>query len=333
MKRMLVLLFAATGLLVAAGPASAATAWKGVVVAKDAKRGTVVTASAGGVVRTVRSAQTFKLGQRLDVRGTALADGTFNAVSVKATGRAKTARVRAAVVRWQQAQQRLLVSAGGSTFALSRKATRTLSSSTEHAPRPGDKIAATVTFTTAMPQATSVSIVGRIGVLEVEGILTKIEAGSIELVVARTGFVTLALPAGFALPAGLAQFDAVRVHVAVGTDGKLTLLSIGDDRNNRDDDRADDDEDEVEVTGKITALSDTSITVTPGSSAPVTCALSKPLTGFAVGDLVEVECASGTAGALKLVEIKHEDNDDNDDEEDDDDDDHSGHGKGGGEDH
>ena len=68
--------------------------------------------------------------------------------------------------------------------------------------------------------------------------------------------MTLALPAGFALPAGLAQFDAVRVHVAVGTDGKLTLLSIGDDRNNRDDDRADDDEDEVEVTGKITALSD-----------------------------------------------------------------------------
>ena len=330
MKRMLVLLFAATGLLVAAGPASAATAWKGVVVAKDAKRGTVVTASTGGVVRTTRSpkAHTFKLGQRLDVRGAALADGTFKAINVKATGRAKTAKVRAVVVRWQQAQKRLLVSAGGSTFALSRKATRTLSSSTEHAPRPGDQIAATVTLTTATPQATSVSTVGRIGVLEVEGLLTKIEAGSIELVVARTGFVTLALPAGFALPAGLAQFDAVRVHVAVGTDGKLTLLSIGDDRNNRDDD----DEDEVEVRGKITALSDTSITVTPGSSAPVTCALSKPLTGFAVGDLVEVECASGTAGALKLVEIKHEDNDDNDDE-DDDDDDHSGHGKGGGEDH
>ena len=330
MKRMLVLLFAVAGLLVAAGPASAATAWKGVVVAKDAKRGTVVTASAGGVVRTTRSpkAHTIKLGQRLDVRGAALADGTFKAINVKATGRAKTAKVRAVVVRWQQAQKRLLVSAGGSTFALSRKATRTLSSSTEHAPRPGDQIAATVTLTTATPQATSVSTVGRIGVLEVEGLLTKIEAGSIELVVARTGFVTLALPAGFALPAGLAQFDAVRVHVAVGTDGKLTLLSIGDDRNNRDDD----DEDEVEVRGKITALSDTSITVTPGSSAPVTCALSKPLTGFAVGDLVEVECASGTAGALKLVEIKHEDNDDNDDE-DDDDDDHSGHGKGGGEDH
>ena len=77
MKRMLVLLFAVVSLLVAASAASAATAWKGVVVAKDAKRGTVVTASAGGVVRTTRSpnAHALKIGQRLDIRGTALADG------------------------------------------------------------------------------------------------------------------------------------------------------------------------------------------------------------------------------------------------------------------
>ena len=321
-------------LLVAATSASAATAWKGVVVAKDAKRGTVVTASAGGVVRTTRSpkARALRIGQRLDVRGTALADGTFEAATVKANGRAKTAKVKVVVVRWQKAQKRLLVSAGGSTFALSRKATRTLSSSAEHAPRAGDQIAATVDLTTATPSATSVSTLGRLGVLEVEGILTKIDAGSIELIVAKTGFVTLALPAGFVLPAGLAQFDAVRAHVAVGTDGKLTLLSLrSDDDNNRDDDRVgdDEDEDETEVTGKITALSDTSITVTPDASTPVTCALSKPLTGFEVGDLVEIECVSGTAGALRLEEIKHEDNDDDDD----DDDDHRGHGRGGGDDH
>ena len=329
MKRMLVLLFAVTGLLVAVSPASAATAWKGVVVAKDVKRGTVVTASAGGAVRTARSANVhvFKIGQRLDVRGTALADGTFRAATVKANGRARTAKVKAVVVRWQKAQKRLLVSAGGSTFALSRTATRTLASSSEHAPRPGDQIMATVSLTTATPLATSVSTLGRLGVLEVEGILTKIEAASIELVVAKAGFVTLALPAGFVLPAGLAQFDAVKAHVAVGTDGKLTLLSIRSDDDNDQVDE-DEDEDEIEVTGTITALSDTSITVTPRSSPPLTCALSKPLTGFAVDDLVEIECTSGTAGVLRLEEIKHEDNDDEDD-----DDDHRGHGKGGGDDH
>ena len=329
MKRMLVLLFAVTGLLVAVSPASAATAWKGVVVAKDVKRGTVVTASAGGVVRTARSANAhaFRIGQRLDVRATALGDGTFKAATVKANGRARAAKVKAVVVRWQKAQKRLLVSAGGSTFALSRTATRTLASSSEHAPRPGDQIMATVSLTTATPLATSVSTLGRLGVLEVEGILTKIEAASIELVVAKAGFVTLALPAGFVLPAGLAQFDAVKAHVAVGTDGKLTLLSIRSDDDNDQVDE-DEDEDEIEVTGTITALSDTSITVTPRSSPPLTCALSKPLTGFAVDDLVEIECTSGTAGVLRLEEIKHEDNDDEDD-----DDDHRGHGKGGGDDH
>jgi hypothetical protein len=336
MKRMLVLLLAATGLLVAASPASAATAWKGVVVAQDAKRGTVVTASAGGVVRTARSSKVhiFKLGQRLAVRGTALGDGTFKASALEANGRAKTAKIKAVVVRWQSAQKQLLVSAGGSTFALSQKASRTLASSSEHAPRPGDQITATVMLTTATPQATSISTIGRLGVLEVEGILTKIEAGSIELIVAKTGFLTLALPAGFALPAGLAQFDGVTVRVAVGTDGKLTLLSIRVDQKDRDDRVDDDDEDEdegeIEVTGDITALSDTSITVTPRSSSPVTCALSKPLTGFAVGDRVEVECVSGTAGALRLEEIEHEDNDDDDD---DNDDDHRGHGRGCGDGH
>ena len=107
--------------------------------------------------------------------------------------------MRAVVVRWQKAQKRLLVTAGGSTFALSRKATRALASSSEHGLRAGDQITATVNLTTATPVATSVSTVGRLGVLEVEGILTKIEAGSIELIVAKTGFVTLAPPPGFVL--------------------------------------------------------------------------------------------------------------------------------------
>jgi hypothetical protein len=330
MKRTLVLLALAAGLLAVATPAEAApsTAWKGVVVAKDVKRGTVVTAAASGAVRTARTpkARSLKIGQRLQLRGTALADGTFKAVAVKADGRARSAKLKAVVVRWQKAQKRLLVSAGGSTFALSRKATRTLASSFENAPRPGDQITATVNLTTSALQATSVSTAGRLGVLEVEGILTKVDAGSIELVVAKAGYVTLALPAGFALPAGLAPFDEVKAHVAVGTDGKLTLLSIqSDDEGDRDDDGVDvDDEDgELEVTGKITALSATSITVTPGSSAsPVSCALTTPLTGFAVGDRVEMECAaSGTAGALTLQEIEHED-DDEDEHDDDDDDDH-----------
>lgn len=326
MRRMLVLLAAAAGLAVAASPASAA-AWKGVVIAKDTGRNAVVTASAGGVVRTARSpkARSLRIGQRLAVSGTNLADGTYKAVSIRITGRAKSARVKAVVVRYQRAQKRLLVSAGGSTFALPRrKGARALASASEEVPKPGDQIVATVSVASGTLQATNVSTVGHLGTLEVEGILTKIDVGSVELVVAKAGFVTIALSAGFALPAGLKAFDEVKLIVAVGTDGKLTAIAIqGDEAEDRDDDGVDFDEDEheLEIEGTISALSDTSITVTPGSAASVvTCALGKPLTGFAVGDHVKLECAAAAGSTLTLKQIEHEDDDDDDDEDDDDDD-------------
>lgn len=245
MRRILILFSLAAGLLATAAPASAATAWKGVVVAKDAQRGTVVTASANGVVRTARSpkAASLKIGQRLTVTGTRLADGTFKAASVKATGRAKTTRVKAVVVRWQKVQRRLLVSAGGSTFALTRRAkVRTLSSTTDAGPQPGDQIAATVSVATGTAQATSVTTVGQLGTIEVEGILTKLAADSIEFIVAKAGYVTIALPAGFVLPTGLAVFDEVSARVSVGVDGKLTLLELESDGADTDDDNDENDE-------------------------------------------------------------------------------------------
>lgn len=326
MTKRLTLFLLLAAALAAAGQASAASAttWKGVVVAKDTKRGAVVTASADGTARTVRSARarTMTLGQRLDVRATRLPDGTFRALALKAAGRAKTARLKAVVVRNERAQQRLLVSAGGSTFALGRKASsRALASASARGLRAGDRIQASVSVTPGALQATAVTAVGRLGVLEVEGILTKLAADTIELVVAKAGFVTVALPPGFALPAGIALFDEVELNVAVGTDGKLTLVSMEDEDADRDDDQGvdvDEDEDELEVEGTISALSATSITVAPGRNAsPVTCALKAPLAGFTVGDLVELECEA-VAGSLVAKAIEHEDDDDDDDDGDDD---------------
>jgi len=332
MKRILILFALAAGLLAAAAPASAATAWKGVVVAKDNGRSAVVTASANGLVRTARSpkARSLRIGQRVTVSGTKLADGTFKATTLRVTGRAKSARVKAVVVRYQRADKRLLVSAGGSTFALPRRQIqRALASTSASAetPAPGDQIVATVSVATGTPLATSVTTVGHLGTLEVEGIVTKIEGGNLELVVAKAGFVTFALPAGFTLPAGVKVFDEVKLIVAVATDGKLTLIAIqGDEAKDRDDDGVDFDEDgdKLKVEGAITALSDTSITVRPGSSASVvTCTLRHPLRGFAVGDRVEMQCFADAAGSLVLRKIEHEDDDEDDDDDDTDDSDDS----------
>jgi len=327
MRRTLVLLAAFAGLTFAAAPASAA-GWTGIVVAKDSGRKAVVTAAADGTVRTARSpkAASLRLGQRLAVTGTKLADGTYRAASVRVTGRAAKVRVKAVVVRNQRAQRRLLVSAGGSTFVLARRSgTRALAARSDDAPKPGDQIVATVSVTSGTAQATTVSTVGHLATIEVEGILTKLAAGSVELIVAKAGFVTIALPAGFALPGGLKVFDEVKLVVSVASDGKLTALAAqGDEGKDSDDDGVDLDEDshELEVEGLVTALSATSITVQPGSSAsPVTCSLGKPLAGFAVGDRVELKCVAAAGGALTLRKIEREDEskDDDDDENDRDD--------------
>lgn len=327
MKRILVLLAVTAGLLAAATPASAATVWKGVVVAKDNGRSAVVTASANGHVRTARSAKArgLRIGQRVSITGTKLADGTFKASGLRVTGRAKTARVKAVVVRYQQSQRRLLVSAGGSTFALPRRQSqRALASTSAETPGPGDQVVATVSVATGTPVATTITTVGHLGTLEVEGIVTKLEGGSLELLVARAGYVAFALPAGFTLPAGVKVFDEVKLIVAVGADGKLTLIAAqGDEAKDGDDDGVDFDEDgdKLTVEGTVTALSDTSITVRPGSSATiVTCTLRRPLSGFAVGNRVEMECFADATGSLVLRKVKHEDDDEDDDDTDDSDD-------------
>jgi len=335
MRRTLVFLFALAGLAVAASPASAA-GWTGVVIAKDSSRKAVVTASADGTVRTTRSpkAASLRLGQRLLLSGTKRADGTYRATSVRVTGRASTTRVKAVVIRNQRAQRRLLVSAGGSSFALLRRnATRSLATRTDAAPKPGDQIVATVALASGTLRTTALTTVGHVGTIEVEGIVTKIADGSIELVVAKSGFVTISLPSGLELPLGLKAFDEAKLIVSVGSDGKLTAIAVQaeheDEAEDEDDNGVDLDEDshELEIEGKITALSATSITVKPGLSAsPVTCSLSKSLSGFAVGDLVELECVAAAAGALVLRKIElqddeHEDDDDDEHEDDDDDED------------
>lgn len=328
MKRILVLLALAAGVLAAATPASAATVWKGVVIAKDNSRSAVVTASADGRVRTARSprARGLRIGQRLTVTGTKLADGTFTATTLRASGRARSARVKAVVVRYQRAQRRLLVSAGGSTFALPRRtARRTLASASAESPAPGDQIVATVSVATGTPQATSVAAVGHLGTLEVEGIVTAVATGSLQLVVAKAGFVTIALPAGFTLPAAVKLFDEVKLVVAVAADGTLTAIAIQEDEaKDDDDDGVDFDEDghELKVEGTITALSATSVSVRPGASASiVTCTLRMPLSGFAVGAGVEMECAADATGNLVLREIEHEDDEGDEDHDEDDEDD------------
>lgn len=316
MKRLLLLLAVLGGAAVLAGPAAAAatTGWQGVVVAKDQQRHALVTASAGGVVRTVRVSparvRAAAVGHRVGVRAARLADGTFQATSVRKLGVASKARVRAVLVRYQRAASRYLVSAGGSVFEL-RKARAARSLSSSHEPKPGEKIDTTVTVQSGGTLATTaVQVTGSVGVLELEGIVTELSAGSLKLVVARSGFVTVSVPADLALPASLRAFDAVELVVAVGSDGSFTLLAVqGGESEGKSGSgvRYDDEGDELEVKGTIVSLDATTIGVQPGSGAsPATCSVpaGADLSGFAVGDKAEMECRTVAGNQFVLVELE-----------------------------
>lgn len=298
MKRIALLaLLAATALLPAT--AQAATPWNGVVVTTDAHRGTAVTASAGGLVRTLRlplGAVRLRAGFRVTVSALPLADGTFASRSVRVTGRATHARVRGVVVGYQRKLARTLVSAGGSVLAIRAGASRTTAAVSES--KPGDKIVAEVSLKDGGSLvASSISTVGHAGMVELEGIFTKLDGARLELAAAERGLVSVAVPAGVTLPA-LKPGDEITVIAEIGADGSFTLVSL--DAKDGDGKGADlsDDGGEVEVQGAITSLSP--LTVAPKEGSPVSCAVPAgvSLDGFAVGDKVELKCELTSAGLV-----------------------------------
>src|SRR6478736_5721570 len=120
MKRYLLLLAASIGALAVVLPATAGAAtFRGAVVAKDAARKALVTASGDGTVRTVRlhtGFARFRVGGLVAVNGARLPDGTYSAAAVRRLGPARRTHVRGTVV--QRLAKRLVVSAGGSVFGL-----------------------------------------------------------------------------------------------------------------------------------------------------------------------------------------------------------------------
>jgi hypothetical protein len=221
-----------------------------VIVAKDPARKAVATASAGGVVRTVRAPARFgalRVGQRLSVRARPLADGTYASTSLRVAGRATRTPLRAVVVRFDGRASRYFVSAGGTTFALQLRSGRALAAAQAVA-APGDQITTTVDVSTGTPQTQQVTQVGHVATIRIEGIVTELGSGTLKLIVAKAGFVTVTIPAGMSL-ANVKQFDQISIDVAVGTDGSFTLRSARTDQGtgpagNQGPGREDDDEDE-----------------------------------------------------------------------------------------
>lgn len=312
MKRMLLFLAAAS--VVLSVPATA-SAFRGVAVAKDAARHSVVVASKGGLVRTVRApgrAGSVRLGHRLVFSARRLSDGTFRASSLRASGNARHAVIRGVVVRNQRRLHRLLISAGGTVFAV-RAPARGFASS-HRGPRSGDRVEVRVTISGNGLEANSLNEIGHTNDVELEGIFLGIADGKLRLAVAHRGEVFVTIPADFQLPT-LNPGDEIQLEVSVDTAGAFTLVSVQSDEG--DGDNNDGEHGDVEVKGEITTLETGSITVTPNHGSPVTCVVpaGTNLSGFAAHDKVEMKCALvGTQ--LTLSRLKSEDDEDDDDNND-----------------
>ena len=301
MKRVLVLA-AAIGLILPA--ASQAAVFGGVVIAKNAKRSALVTASKGGVVRTVRAPKAFRkigLGARIAVRAAKLPDGTFAASSVKKIGLGKRARVRGSVVK--RSGRTLYLSAGHSVFPLGLHAG---AGSTLHA---GDKVAATATVGRAKLFCDDVTPVGHDDQLELEGIYLSTEGGVLSLAVHGRGLVKVTVPDGFDLPE-LTPGDELSLLATVEPDGSFTLDSIDNEDASDGDggggDGIDMNDNWFSVTGVIGSLADGKVSVNVEHHDEAVVCKAPPkvdLSGFSVGQFVQMSCKL-VDGAAVLVSLK-----------------------------
>lgn len=306
------LLFLAALATVLAVPATA-SAFRGVAVAKDGARHAVVIASKGGVVRTVRApgrAGSVRLGHRLVFAARRLSDGSFHASSLRAGGRARHATIRGVVVRNQRRLHRLLLSAGGSVFAVGAPARGFAS---DHGLRAGDRVEVRVSVSANGLTASSLDELGHGNGLELEGIFLGTADGKLRLAVVHKGEVFVAIPDGFQLPT-LQPGDEIELVVSVDSAGAFTLVSVqSDDENDDDHEGVDEDNGKVEVRGQITALAADSITVQSNHASPVTCAVpaGTDLSAFKMNDQVEMKCRL-VGDKLTLARLKADDDEDDD---------------------
>ena len=303
MKRAFVLA-AVIGLVLPA--AANAGNFRGVVIAKNAKRHAFVTAAANGTVRTIRAPKGFRrigLGARVAVRATKLADGTFTARATKQLGRAKQAHVRATVVK--RAGKKLYLSAGNSVFVFG------LRGGAGSKLRPGDRVDASARVGKAQLFCDDLKPIGHENHVELEGIYLSTDESVLSLAVHGHGLVKVNVRDDAELP-DLNPGDEISLVATVEANGSFTLVSLDNEDATGDTgdggDGSGDGEDgsghSIDVAGKISALGGGSLsvvvppppTVTSGQhdGQTVTCGLQpgEDLRAFAVGDNVEMSCVN-----------------------------------------
>lgn len=210
-------------LLAVALPAQArAGSFSGTVVAKQSQRGTLLVAGARGVGVTMRGGVARAVvGDRVEVRGTRLRDGTVRVSRLLVLGHARTARVRGTVLR-DRASGTVLAS--GRSVVVVRRSQRKLASAGDHGLRTGQVVEFRVRFDheDAIETAPPTPIAAQ-GDADIEATIVTVSP----LVVSLDGLpLTITVPAGMTLPTTLAPGQRVELTVQADATNRFTLVSI-----------------------------------------------------------------------------------------------------------
>lgn len=227
---------------------------RGVVVARNILRHSLVVSSPGGIIHTVRltnakEVRKVRIGSDVVSRAIALGDGTFHSKSLKTLGHAQRATIRGTVVN--NTDNNILLSAGGSVFAVRDHSTSKKKSGhfqskisfTGAGLVPGDVVEATVSYNEGDAQQntgllSTIQQLGQTGVIGLDGVLSSINttpstatgttATSITIAVDQGALTTVAIPSSISLPSTIAAGDRVEV-IASYANQAFSLITIKDD--------------------------------------------------------------------------------------------------------
>ncbi len=247
-------LLAVAAFLLAAGSATAApTAIKGVVVAKHARKGTVVLATGRkGLGVTVRIATgKVRLGDRVKMVATRLHDGTMRGSHLRVLSHVTKTKLRAVVVK--RLAHSLRVASGHSLLTI-HTSRRALASHHDSGMQQGDIGEFEVEIGHDGLAEDGVTAVSPSGTVQIEGRLVSVSP----LVVSIEGLpIEITVPSEMTLPP-LTPGDEVELVVQAGTGNTFTLVSIQSGDN--------EDENEVEAKGTVTDSTTSSITIDTGDA-------------------------------------------------------------------
>ena len=233
---------------------------RGTVLAVHARQGTLVLARANGVGLTVHAATAkLRVGDRLLVQTTGLRDGTFRAAHLRVLSHEHRGIVRGVVMR--RLARSTLVATGHSIIRIRSGATRTTASARDHGDlRIGEIGEFRIRFDDDDLIAEHVQAGGQAGNVRIEGAIVSVSP----FVVSLEGLpLTITVPAGIVLPAGLAAGGRIELTVQAGAGNVFTLVSIDEAENAN---PAAPENDEVDVRGHVVSSTATEIVITSGGS-------------------------------------------------------------------